>query len=349
MNIKIIGRASAPAFLLIAALFGWNSVQAGENEAKTDADAPSRQQDDPAAQAHDEDMEAAIYETWKKLLPKMKKETAPRAGAYTDVPEPTQIEGTQHIPTLTGDPANPIAVMSSKNPMVNATCRAEVEDLHRKSYARLKNIGDEEAAQEIRRHYEELRAMLEKKSTLTPGEVFRHVASCKEFCFPREVFLTSCHVNAVAHSERRELVLFGFNQDEVPARYLDTIRSVADQVNTEADDKILLVGRASYPGADDYNVALSQRRTASVIDLLRDHDVAVDRITSMTIGEYAPKLGNTMLSMYGLAGVTSGINASSEEERMQKLNQSVLLVVYAGHDAMAPHTDDIAAVPVKGG
>jgi len=333
MNTSIFCKWLAAGVMLTGLWSG--AVQAGEPEKQGENNA-----EDPAAEARQQDMEAAIYETWKKILPKMKKETAPRPGADVNVPEPKQIAGAQHIPTLTMDPENPIAVMSVDNPMVNANCRAEVEELHRQSYARLKNIGNQEAEAEIRHHYEELRGMLEKKSDLTPADVFRHVASCKEFCFPREVFLTSCHINAVANSARRELVLFGFNEADIPQQYADTIRSVAATVNDSPEEKVLLVGRASYPGPDDYNVALSQRRTASVVSMLQDDGVSVDRITTMTIGEYAPKLGDTVLSIYGMGEVMDSIDGDSQEERLQQLNQSVLVVVYAAMDtspAMASH------------
>jgi len=326
---RIVTAGSAGALLLGA------TALAGPALAQEDASAgggdPSNAEKNAQAQSK-RGMESAIYETWKDVLPKVEEEVEPGENADEPMPEPKkdEIGDVEYVAPVTKDPANPTAVMNENNPMVGDQCRAEVNELHAKSYARLNDVSQDVAVQEIQQHYKNLRKRMNNVDELTPGMVLRHVAECEEFCFPRKVFLTTCHVYAVSQAERREIVFFEYDESYVPAEFWKTIESVAEEVTASDAVKLLLVGRASEPGSDDYNVALSHRRTARVIDLLNEHGVSDERITFLTIGEYTPNLDRELLGRYQMAGAAEMIQAENAEDQHDKLNQSVLMVVYEG-------------------
>lgn len=313
--------------------------------------APERRVEDGQPRQNRRDMESAIYETWKNILPKVEEEVdaGENAEAPLSEPEPEQVENLTYIAPVSADVENPTAVMSRQNPMIDGACRDEVDRIHRAAYANLKEVDDVVAEAEIRAHYAELRRMMSgTDKAVTPGAVFRHIAECGEFCFPRKVFLTSCHIYAVAHADRREAVFFGFNRTDVAARYRPAIDSVAGELLADPEKKLLVVGRASRPGDDDYNVRLSHLRASRVIDLLKAAGATDERITYMTIGEYAPNIDRDLLVTYKLTGVLDDIRAESAEDELNQLNQSVLMVVYeageegAGHDDH-DHADETAA------
>jgi len=313
--------------------------------------APETAQADEPAEAPRRDMESAIYETWKDVLPKVKEEVEPDEGADKPLPEPEETGEVKYIPPVDKDPENSTAVMNTANPMVDAQCRAEVEDLHVKSYARLHEVSEDVAFREIRAHYTELRERMRKVERVTPGMVLHHIAECDEFCLPRNILLTSCHIYAVSQADRREIVFFDYDESFVRPEFWGPIRDVAEDVLAAPDNRLLLIGRASKPGSDDYNVALSHRRTARVIDMLREHGVPEDKMTLLTIGEYTPNLDRKLLDRYAMADAAEMVQAAGADDEFHKLNQSVLLVVYRGeepddaddHDHGEPSRTDAAA------
>jgi len=313
---------------------GW--VRSPETERAEQTAAPQVDRDANTAQRPKRDMESAIYETWKDVLPKTKNEIAPdEEEASHTLPEPEEPGEVTYVPPIGKDPENATAVMNAANPMVDAQCRGEVEDLHVKSYARLHEVNEDVALDEIRAHYEELRTRMSMAEQVTPGMVLHHIAECDEFCLPRQVFLTSCHVFAVSQAERRDIVFFDYNESFVRPEFWEPIRNVAEEVLAEPEHRLLLIGRASKPGRDDYNVALSHRRTAGVIDMLKEHGVPEDRITYLTIGEYTPNLDRTLLAKYEMTNAADALRALDSEDEFRKLNQSVLMVIYEADEGDA--------------
>lgn len=335
VRIRNLLLATASAALLAA-------LPAGAQEAPAPTERSVKEAADPRQNRRD--MESAIYETWKNILPKVEEEVdaGENAEAPLSEPEPEQVENLTYIAPVSADAENPTAVMSTQNPMIDGACRDEVDRIHRAAYANLKEVDDVVAEAEIRAHYAELRRMMSgTDKAVTPGAVFRHIAECGEFCFPRKVFLTSCHIYAVAHADRREAVFFGFNRTDVDARYRPIIDSVAGELLADPEKKLLIVGRASRPGDDDYNVRLSHVRASQVIDLLKAAGATDERITYMTIGEYAPNIDRDLLATYKLTAVLDDIRADSSDDELNRLNQSVLMVLYrAGEDGAEAGHDD---------
>lgn len=329
--------ASAAAMLSVLAFAGpaWAQESDGAGgwvrspESQQAAETQPAEQAPAATKRPKRDMESAIYETWKDVLPKTKKEIAPDEDeASHTLPEPEEPGEVTYVPPIGKDPENATAVMNTANPMVDGQCRAEVEDLHVKSYARLHEVSEDVALDEIRAHYEELRARMSMAEQVTPGMVLHHIAECDEFCLPRQVFLTSCHIFAVSQAERRDIVFFDYNESFVRPEFWGPIRNIAEEVLAAPEHRLLLIGRASKPGRDDYNVALSHRRTAGVIDMLKEHGVPEDRITYLTIGEYTPNLDRSLLAKYEMTASADALRALDSEDEFRKLNQSVLMVIY---------------------
>lgn len=347
VRIRTILLATASAAILAGLPF---AVVAQEQPAP----AERRVEEAPPARQGRRDMESAIYETWKNILPKVEEEidAGENAEAPLSEPAPAEVENLNYIAPVSADVENPTAVMSMQNPMIDGACRDEVERIHRAAYANLKEVDDVVAEAEIRAHYAELRRMMSgTDKAVSPGAIFRHIAECGEFCFPRKVFLTSCHVYAVAHADRREAVLFGFNRTDVAPRYRPAINSVAQDLLADPEKKLLVVGRASRPGDDDYNVRLSHVRASQVIDLLKAGGVPDDRITYMTIGEYAPNIDRDLLATYQMTSVLDDMQSSSTDDENNQLNQSVLMVVYRAGDtanAEAGHDHDHAGETAPG-
>lgn len=322
---------------------GW--VRSPESQQAEPAAAPQADRDAGTAERPKRDMESAIYETWKDVLPKTKQEIAPDEDeASHTLPEPEEMGEVTYVPPIGKDPANSTAVMNTANPMVDSQCRAEVEDLHVKSYARLHEVNEDVALEEIRAHYEELRNRMSMAEQVTPGMVLHHIAECEEFCLPRQIFMTSCHVFAVSQAERRDIVFFDYNESFVRPEFWEPIRNVAEEVLAAPEHRLLLIGRASKPGRDDYNVALSHRRTAGVIDMLREHGLPEDRITYLTIGEYTPNLDRSLLAKYEMVSAAEALRAADPEDEFRKLNQSVLMVIYEADEESDEHGHDHAGL-----
>jgi len=218
------------------------TVQESQRETPPRSRAP-----DTESEAPKRDMESAIYETWKDVLPKVKNEVKPDEGADHTLPEPEETGDVTYVPPIGKDPENATAVMNSSNPMVDGQCRAEVENLHVKSYARLHEVSEDVALEEIRAHYEELRTRMSQAERVTPGMVLHHIAECDEFCLPRQVFLTSCHVFAVSQADRREIVFFDYDESFVRPEFWEPVRGIAEAVLAEPAGARRLQCRALAP------------------------------------------------------------------------------------------------------
>jgi outer membrane protein OmpA-like peptidoglycan-associated protein len=89
-------------------------------------------------------------------------------------------------------------------------------------------------------------------------------------------------------------VLFATNKSELlPAaqtKLQDVARALTQQ---DPDSRILIEGHTDSQGADDMNMALSQRRAESVKNYLVSQGIAADRITATGLGKQRPIADNT--------------------------------------------------------
>ncbi len=88
-------------------------------------------------------------------------------------------------------------------------------------------------------------------------------------------------------------VNFDFDRSEVKAEFLPEIKRVADFMSQYPDVVVELEGHTDSVGTDEYNQALSQRRTTAVRDvMINTYSVQAGRITATGQGESRPAASN---------------------------------------------------------
>lgn len=89
-------------------------------------------------------------------------------------------------------------------------------------------------------------------------------------------------------------VLFATNKSELLPAAQSKLQEVAKALTQQdKDSKIVVEGHTDSQGADDMNMALSQRRAESVKNYLVSQGMAADRITATGVGEGRPIADNT--------------------------------------------------------
>jgi OmpA-OmpF porin, OOP family len=81
------------------------------------------------------------------------------------------------------------------------------------------------------------------------------------------------------------LVTFPHDVAEVPNRYFDDIKDVADFMKQNSDVTVMLEGHASAPGDAAYNQTLSEKRAKDVATALVEDGIAQSRISTIGYGE----------------------------------------------------------------
>lgn len=82
---------------------------------------------------------------------------------------------------------------------------------------------------------------------------------------------------------------FEFDKDILRDSAYPILDEVVKAFITNSDIKLVEVqGHTDEQGNDAYNMDLSKRRAATVMQYLRDHGIAADRLTSKGYGETAP-------------------------------------------------------------
>lgn len=87
-------------------------------------------------------------------------------------------------------------------------------------------------------------------------------------------------------------VTFASNQSNVDNRFYAVLDDVANVLNQYDRSTIDVIGHADSDGADDYNLALSQRRASSVASYLVSRNVLADRFYVQGEGERQPIASN---------------------------------------------------------
>lgn len=88
-------------------------------------------------------------------------------------------------------------------------------------------------------------------------------------------------------------VTFGVDQSEIQSRFYPALDAVADTLREYPQTMIDIVGHADATGPDGYNLALSERRAASVANYMVSHGVLRDRLFVAGRGETQPIASNT--------------------------------------------------------
>jgi peptidoglycan-associated lipoprotein len=81
---------------------------------------------------------------------------------------------------------------------------------------------------------------------------------------------------------------FDFDKAELRKDAVDTLTAHIGWLKDHADALLLIEGHCDERGTDEYNVALGERRAKSVRDLLSEHGIAADRVSTTSLGRERP-------------------------------------------------------------
>jgi outer membrane protein OmpA-like peptidoglycan-associated protein len=88
-------------------------------------------------------------------------------------------------------------------------------------------------------------------------------------------------------------ILFDVDKSDLKAEAQENISQLAVILNKYEDTNILLEGHTDSDGAEDYNMALSERRARAVQSYLAQREVVAQRMSVMWYGESQPIADNT--------------------------------------------------------
>ena len=87
-------------------------------------------------------------------------------------------------------------------------------------------------------------------------------------------------------------ILFDVDKSDLKTEAQENIAQLAVILNKYEDTNILLEGHTDADGAEDYNMALSERRTRAVENYLAQSSVSSARVSTMWYGESQPVADN---------------------------------------------------------
>lgn len=87
-------------------------------------------------------------------------------------------------------------------------------------------------------------------------------------------------------------ITFATDSSDVKSEFMDTLRSVAKVVQEYENTLVTIEGHTDSTGSDSYNQLLSERRAASVAEVLLSEGVAFERIAAEGYGESRPVASN---------------------------------------------------------
>jgi outer membrane protein OmpA-like peptidoglycan-associated protein len=88
-------------------------------------------------------------------------------------------------------------------------------------------------------------------------------------------------------------ITFDTNSSELRSDFMDTLGSVAKVVQEYENTLVTIEGHTDSTGSDSYNQLLSERRAASVAEVLLSQGVAFERIAAVGFGEMRPIADNS--------------------------------------------------------
>lgn len=93
---------------------------------------------------------------------------------------------------------------------------------------------------------------------------------------------------AAARAKLAAAVYFDYDMDEIRADQLATLDAKVAIMNANADVRIRIAGHTDDRGSDEYNLALGQRRSASIRRYLAARGIAESRFEVVSFGEQRP-------------------------------------------------------------
>ena len=88
-------------------------------------------------------------------------------------------------------------------------------------------------------------------------------------------------------------IFFDYDKATITAESADAMKEIATLLTNRADLELYVVGHTDMKGSLDYNINLSQRRAASVVDALaKDHGIDASRLTPKGVGPLVPVMTN---------------------------------------------------------
>jgi outer membrane protein OmpA-like peptidoglycan-associated protein len=88
-------------------------------------------------------------------------------------------------------------------------------------------------------------------------------------------------------------ITFDTDSSELRADFMDTLKSVARVVQEYKDTLVTIDGHTDSTGSESYNQLLSERRAASVAEVLLSQGVAFERVAARGYGELRPIADNS--------------------------------------------------------
>ncbi|WP_018982216.1 OmpA family protein [Salinimonas chungwhensis] len=88
-------------------------------------------------------------------------------------------------------------------------------------------------------------------------------------------------------------ITFATDSSAIKGQFNPVLRDVAKVINEYEKTVLMIKGHTDDTGAEQYNQALSERRAQSVKNLLTSFNVNPQRITTVGMGEFQPKVPNT--------------------------------------------------------
>jgi len=104
---------------------------------------------------------------------------------------------------------------------------------------------------------------------------------------------------AAAAAMLRAAVYFEYDQDELSSDARQTLDAKLPYLSANASVKLRLVGHTDSRGSDEYNLALGQRRAASVKRYLVERGIATARLEVVSMGEEQPASSGDDESEFG--------------------------------------------------
>ena len=88
-------------------------------------------------------------------------------------------------------------------------------------------------------------------------------------------------------------ITFATDSSAISPNFNPVLNDVALVINKFEKTVLMIEGHTDDTGAEDYNQALSERRANAVKNLLVSYNVNSQRITTVGMGEFQPKVANT--------------------------------------------------------
>jgi peptidoglycan-associated lipoprotein len=85
-----------------------------------------------------------------------------------------------------------------------------------------------------------------------------------------------------------ERISFGFDRWDLSSAARERLAAKAEILRAHPKLSLRVEGHADERGSDEYNLALSNRRSATAMRFLADHGITTDRLTAVGYGEEQP-------------------------------------------------------------